>query len=123
MTEELQTFATELVQTLTSMAPDALALATQIVQITAIQQLVSGIVCAIVAVILFPHVVRATKSAFDISHDNVSDIFLCIFGSIGLVVTIGFSIDYLLDVWVWVGVFNPELRLARETLMKLIGRS
>lgn len=105
--------------------PDAINLAAQVVQVNAIDTLVSGLGYAAMGGALFMGArfslrrLRAMESAYD---DGVIGWGLT-FGSTSAATLLlaYFTLAHLTNVWAWVGLFNPKLALAHDVLAKLTG--
>lgn len=120
MTEQLQQYAAELVEAVKGIAPEALALAVQITRINAIGDVVIGVVLAAAASIAIPQLLRLHRAA-KADPDSVGLLFAVVFGWFGTVVVGIFAGICLLNIWTWVGLFAPELRLAHDALTRLVG--
>jgi hypothetical protein len=118
--------AAELVEELRQLAPEALETSLHVVRLEAIGQIAVGLACVIITFFgirtLLWAVRRAKKEA---AEDEVGIMFVFhVFGVIGISlvpVVAGISAaDKLGNVWNWIGIFEPELRLARYVLGKVL---
>lgn len=119
----LQQFAVEIKEALVDVAPDVLVLVLQVMRIDALQQLVIGVVFLVPVFLTVPHIVRAIKKLVAAKYVSEQDEALWVVVPVttcsvlfGLIGTLN-----LLNVWNWVGLFAPELRLAHDLLNKVMG--
>lgn len=103
----------------TQHGPQAVDLAAQVVQVDAAGGLVIGTACLLAAVIGGRKAIKVLRAGYD---EEWGDGPLIVGGIVGCVVAalVGiFGAACLLDIWNWVGVFNPKLALAHEVFVKL----
>ena len=120
MTEQLQEYAVELVEAVKGIAPDALQVAIQITRINAIGDLFAAAGLSVGLVF----VVRAIRWALGKMEEDdlaVGPTFVVVGGSIGGLFAGICAAAILLNIWTWVALFSPELRLAHDALVKLVG--
>lgn len=120
MTEQLQQYAVELVEAIKGIAPDALAMAVEITRITAIGDIILGVVFVVAIRLAIPQLLRLHR-AIEADPDAVGLVAAAVFGWFGTVVVGIFAAVCLLNIWTWVGLFAPELRLAHDALARLVG--
>lgn len=120
MTEQLQQYALELAEAVKGIAPEALAMAVQITRITAIGDIALGVVFVVAIRLAIPQLLRLHRAA-KADPDSVGLVFAVVFGWFGTVVVGIFAGICLLNIWTWVGLFAPELRLAHDALARLVG--
>lgn len=107
--------------------PDAVNLAAQVVQINAVQTLLTGAASAVilgVAVKAFGFFARRQQAAYaedDIGLPMIGWLLVLLGDLIAGGIATAYTLGDLLDVWAWVALFNPKLALAHEVLAKLTG--
>jgi hypothetical protein len=105
--EKLDKLATEL-------APQGYDMALQVVQINAVQSLVVGFIGLVIA-IFCARVVWWALTSEDIGYSS-APAFAALLGVIGcLGGMLAFTIN-VLSVWNWIGLFHPELYLAKQLM-------
>ena len=110
-------------EVLYSAAPQAVDAILAIKVISGIDQLVVGLICLIITVILgrvgMKHYRKRIENEFN--EDNIGAIFIGVFLALGV---FGFGIataHHLLDIWNWVAVFQPKIAIAHDLLNIITG--
>lgn len=109
-------FADKMVELGKQYGPDVADAALQMARIDAIQFLVPGVVAAILCGLLILVGIKLARAvnADKFSADTAIPLFA--FGGLCTVISAGFAIFRLVDVWAWVGIFEPKLWLAKRIL-------
>lgn len=124
--ESLQNLATEY-------GPDAYHLVLTKIRIDSFQQVLTGVALLVVAGVGFKMTIRYAKhfwakyekSRADGSHYSSGDDFSAqlvgFFGTVLSGASFALSLTCLFDVWCWVGLFSPDMKLARDIIEKVLG--
>ena len=127
MSKEIETKAVELLDKLENLAtqytPEVVDAATQAVQITAIGNIISGFVSAIIMVLVFKlskktisYCIKKKEEGGRYSDWEVGIVISSVVGVVLCVFLAGAAFVSLTDVWNWVALINPELALAHKVL-------
>lgn len=103
---------------------DAVNLAAQVVQVNAIDTLVSGLGYATIGGALFMAARFSLRrlQAMDSSYDGALGWGLALGSTSAATLLLAyFAVACLTNVWAWVALFNPKLALAHDVLAKLTG--
>jgi len=109
----------EILGKIEGLAKPAADVAMQAAQVEAISNLASGLVWAL---LLIP-IGWALRRLWAMELDSHNDIF--VYMARGICCLVGFivtanALEALLDVWNWVGIFNPQLFLAHQIIERAL---
>jgi len=93
--------------------PETLSLALATVRITALNQVIGGVVSLAVGVaglLVIPHFRR---------HPEITLLIEVAYAIVAGAFITGFI--YLLNAWTWIGLFSPQVELAHQIVNKLLG--
>lgn len=119
MNEQLQAYAVELVEAIKGIAPDALDMALRITRISA----AGDVLAAVAALALIAAFIRPAKWARrQVEQDVIAlgPTFVLVIGGIFCLAAGTVAVLTLFNIWTWVGLFSPELRLAKDALRALL---
>lgn len=122
---DLQIVATQITNQLIAVAPEALALILKITMWESLGNLLTGVVTLALAVVSF-YITRFALAKRRATHDRDFDGEMGWELLVGLSNLVTFALGFVtlatfLDIWNWVGVFSPEIKLARQALRAVLG--
>lgn len=123
---DLQIVATQITNQLIAVAPEALALILKITMWESLGNLLTGVVTLALAVVSFyiTRFVLAKRRAAQHDRDFDGEMGWELLVGLSSLVTFALGVVTLatfLDIWNWVGVFSPEIKLARQALRAVLG--
>jgi hypothetical protein len=104
-------------------APLAWQSAITIKRIDSIQNLIIGFILLILSLVglkLLKQIYKIAKETDYDTYDLPGWIFGAVFGTIAYIILLIFTLTQLLDIWTWMGLFDPRIAVIHDIYLKVV---